>query len=1144
MQPKFTQKKFGLSIGLTPMIFAFLCLFTVSANAQQYVNGVLSTGATSISGVAAPAGKTWSECQNPTGNTTVANTSAGSGAQIAANNAVADDFTVTGAPWNLTKITVYAYSTGAADGPSPFNDLRLQIHNSSPLAGPTTVVFGDLTTNRLSASSNTNVFRIFNTVVTPATAPGTTRIIWKLEANVAVTLNPGTYWLEYQTGTALASNFTPNSSPIGVRTLPGYNAIQRIGTAWAALVDAGQGIPSDVAVDMPFIIDYNTGACSGTPAPGNTITSAAAVCPGINFTLSLQNATPGSGVTYKWQTSPTLTGTYTDIPGATSATYTGTLTASAFFRAQVTCGGNTGTSTPQEVTLNTPANCYCAAGATSTAFEKISKVDFATISNASTSTAGYENFTALAAPTVIKGQTLPITVALSGGFSTDEVRVWIDFNQDGDFTDAGEAVYVSNPGVGPHTGTITIAAGALTGNTRMRIRMQDSDPLFGAPNNATPCGNSGFGQVEDYTINIQPCVQGAITTNPVNRSIQCSAGTTFTTVASGSALSFQWQYRVSATGPWLNVPNAAPYSTSSSVSGTTTTGTLTLANIPASMSGYEYRSLVTGPCTATIFSTPGVLTITPLIATVTPTIDTVCLGGIAKISLTNASSPVTAVFTPASGLPLVVTDANTTGVSSTAVASGIPGNAVVSDVSITFTMPHTWVGDLVMNLTAPNGQTINLVAALDGGTGSNSTDNFTNTVISSSNTTTALSGAPAPRTGTFKADLFTATIPTIAPTTGNTWAPLLTTLNGNWRISMCDIGTGDVGTLTSWSIAITYGAPSTGIWTANPATPNTMFTDAAATVPYVPGAQAGEIWVKPTVNTSYSVVYSTPAPSSCTSGPTTVPITVITPGSAPTITPTTRVACVGGSTTFVAAATGGPFNYQWEVSTTNGASWAPIAGATTATLSLTNLTALMNNNQYRAVLTARRCTGSVVTTPAAVLTVNPIPVITLSSPSTQLVPGGNTTITASSTTPGLVYTWRRNGVATGVTGPTQYVTIDSIGVYSATGVLTGFSGCTGVSSNLVIGTQASDRLWIYPNPTDGKFEVRLYHPTDVATRREVQIFNSTGMMVAKKSYDYVRGMSPYYRMDFDLSHLAPGTYLVKVTEKNTSRIVSGLMIIQ
>ena len=84
--------------------------------------------------------------------------------------------------------------------------------------------------------------------------------------------------------------------------------------------------------------------CSGTPAPGNTITSTATPCAGNNFNLSLQNATIGGGVTYQWYN------TAGAITGATAATYTAnTITATSYYCA-VTCSGNTTNSVPVAIT--------------------------------------------------------------------------------------------------------------------------------------------------------------------------------------------------------------------------------------------------------------------------------------------------------------------------------------------------------------------------------------------------------------------------------------------------------------------------------------------------------------------------------------------------------------------------------------------------------------------------------------------------------------------------------------------------------------------------------------------------------------------------------------------------------------------------
>jgi hypothetical protein len=154
-------------------------------------------------------------------------------------------------------------------------------------------------------------------------------------------------------------------------------------------------------------------------------------------------------------------------------------------------------------TLETPL-VYCDAGATDTQFEKISNVFFegsnpglSSINNTSTSTAGYEDFTAESAFVVRGAQYFnDFTVTISDPYPSDQILVWIDFNKDGDFEDAGENVFTSGTGQESFTGNINIPPSANLGSTRMRVRLHDAS----AGANATPCGNSQYGQVEDYTI--------------------------------------------------------------------------------------------------------------------------------------------------------------------------------------------------------------------------------------------------------------------------------------------------------------------------------------------------------------------------------------------------------------------------------------------------------------------------------------------------------------------------------------------------------------------------------------------------------------------------------------------------------------------
>ena len=105
-----------------------------------------------------------------------------------------------------------------------------------------------------------------------------------------------------------------------------------------------------------LVVTYIAGApCSGTPTPGNTNASANPVCANTNFSLSMQNFTLGSGVTYQWQSSPDGT-TWTDINGATNFTTTTSQSTDTYYQCIVTCAtGGTGISNP--LLVNT-GQCY------------------------------------------------------------------------------------------------------------------------------------------------------------------------------------------------------------------------------------------------------------------------------------------------------------------------------------------------------------------------------------------------------------------------------------------------------------------------------------------------------------------------------------------------------------------------------------------------------------------------------------------------------------------------------------------------------------------------------------------------------------------------------------------------------------------
>ncbi|MBL4657719.1 MAG: hypothetical protein JKX73_06940, partial [Flavobacteriales bacterium] len=158
-----------------------------------------------------------------------------------------------------------------------------------------------------------------------------------------------------------------------------------------------------------------------------------------------------------------------------------------------------------------------------TASEHICRVIFNTIDNSSTCATGgatYEDFTSISTP-VSPGSSYDITVyGNTAGAFTNYINVFIDFNNDGDFVDAGEEFQIgtitncSNCSV---MGSITIAAGAVIGTTTMRVMKKYNAYA------ATACNTAGYGQAEDYELNI--CGASSPTPPITTGAARCGTGT-------------------------------------------------------------------------------------------------------------------------------------------------------------------------------------------------------------------------------------------------------------------------------------------------------------------------------------------------------------------------------------------------------------------------------------------------------------------------------------------------------------------------------------------------------------------------------------------------------------------------------------------
>ncbi len=89
------------------------------------------------------------------------------------------------------------------------------------------------------------------------------------------------------------------------------------------------------------------------------------------------------------------------------------------------------------------------------------------------------------------------TSSLSADVSeTGKLDGWIDFNQDGDWDDAGEQILSSvDVAAGGNTLSFTIPAGASIGDTAARLRLSSAGGLL-------PTGAAADGEVEDYIVTI------------------------------------------------------------------------------------------------------------------------------------------------------------------------------------------------------------------------------------------------------------------------------------------------------------------------------------------------------------------------------------------------------------------------------------------------------------------------------------------------------------------------------------------------------------------------------------------------------------------------------------------------------------------
>lgn len=147
------------------------------------------------------------------------------------------------------------------------------------------------------------------------------------------------------------------------------------------------------------------------------------------------------------------------------------------------------------------AQTYCSPSFTSGCVfnNYISYVNVGGLTNSATGCT-VSNYTSLTA-NITSGVPTPMTVTCAGW---DGIAVWIDLNNDGDFTDPSELLYNHYQALTPpitYNFNITVPPGTLGGSHRMRIMCGNGGSASGTPD---PCKTIAYGNFHDYTVIIPP----------------------------------------------------------------------------------------------------------------------------------------------------------------------------------------------------------------------------------------------------------------------------------------------------------------------------------------------------------------------------------------------------------------------------------------------------------------------------------------------------------------------------------------------------------------------------------------------------------------------------------------------------------------
>lgn len=373
-----------------------------------------------------------------------------------------------------------------------------------------------------------------------------------------------------------STSATPPTQPVNGVIYTAAN----IGTLGAGLTVVQDGTSTSIAGTgltgntryYYYIYAYNNTGCSGGPLyntsgplTGNAVTCPATPSPvttsstltSINFSWPSSLGGGINAVTYQLQVT-TDAGYTANVAGSpftindptTTYNLTG-LTANTTYYYRIRANNGCWST----YTTGIATTGYCTFGSTNSTYwiSNFSTTGGSTNINRNStySAGGYGNYSATDIVTQVLGQSFNFSTTTSSG--SHGINIYVDWNNDLDFNDAGELVYASGAYVSSTTGTITIPGGTTVGNHRMRVVANYLDT------NPSACGSYSYTEAEDYTINVLAPAACAGTPNAGTTTTTPNTGwpgSNYTVSATGysiaSNLTFQWQFSTDAGATWTN----------------------------------------------------------------------------------------------------------------------------------------------------------------------------------------------------------------------------------------------------------------------------------------------------------------------------------------------------------------------------------------------------------------------------------------------------------------------------------------------------------------------------------------------------------------------------------------------------------------